>query len=464
MMFYRLSETVALRGWKDAPFAYYRKGEAYAKPLRFSEYVTLLLCDGHNDLPLNDTIQKLLDFGMIVPCREGEEPSSWSVARKFDNNYMPKMILMITGKCNYNCLHCFNAADNAPLMSEWDFEELCRLLDECADCGVNAVTLTGGEPMAHGRFADILKEIHARGMYVEELNTNGYFITQGVLDLMKSIGCRPLIKISFDGIGYHDWMRSFQGAEERTLKAIRLCVENAFSVKVQTQANRRNVGALLPTARLLAETGVSEMRVIRTTEAPRWEKNAKGASLSVEEYYEEMLRFVREYAASGLDIDLAVWQFADICARNKTYRIVPVMMPCGKYDPMHPACADIRRMLAVSSSGEAVPCLQMSGYFAEHGISFGNLHRKSLREFLNGGALWDTICLTAEDIRMHNGKCASCGYFELCAGGCRALGGLHSGEPLDLAAPDPAKCLFFENGWHRRIAEALEGWTNLTPF
>jgi radical SAM protein with 4Fe4S-binding SPASM domain len=121
-------------------------------------------------------------------------------------------------------------------------------------------------------------------------------------------------------------------------------------------------------------------------------------------------------------------------------------------------------MLAVTSSGEAVPCLQMSGYFAEHGISFGNLHRTPLREFLSGSSLWDTICLTAEDIRGHNSKCASCSYFKLCAGGCRALGGLYSGDPLDLAAPDPTKCLFFENGWHMKISETLEGWTNLTPF
>lgn len=76
--------------------------------------------------------------------------------------------------------------------------------------------------MLHRNFFDILEGIYLRGMYVEELNTNGYFINQQTLERMKSIGCVPLMKISFDGIGYHDWMRNHKGAEETALHAIKL--------------------------------------------------------------------------------------------------------------------------------------------------------------------------------------------------------------------------------------------------
>ncbi|MFR7952923.1 MAG: hypothetical protein ACLU4P_05255 [Ruminococcus sp.] len=52
-------------------------------------------------------------------------------------------------------------------------------------------------------------------MYVKKRsNTNGYFLRQGVLDQMKERGIRPLMKISFDGIGHHDWLRGRKGAEE----------------------------------------------------------------------------------------------------------------------------------------------------------------------------------------------------------------------------------------------------------
>lgn len=102
--------------------------------------------------------------------------------------------------------------------------------------------------MLHKSFFEILEGIYARGMYVEELNTNGYFIDRQALDRMKAIGCIPLMKISFDGLGYHDWMRAHQGAEETALRAIRLCVENGFPVKVQTNMNR-------PQPRFHAENG-----------------------------------------------------------------------------------------------------------------------------------------------------------------------------------------------------------------
>ena len=137
---------------------------------------------------------------------------------------------MITGKCNYNCIHCFNAADNAPLMSEWTMDEMNKLLDKARDCGINAFTITGGEPMLHKNFFEIIEGIYSRGIFVEELNTNGHFINMAALERLKSIGCVPLVKISFDGIGYHDWMRNHKGAEQTALEAISLCVENGSHI------------------------------------------------------------------------------------------------------------------------------------------------------------------------------------------------------------------------------------------
>ena len=115
---------------------------------------------------------------------------------------------MITGRCNYNCLHCFNAVDNAPLASEFTLEEGERLIEQAAECGINAFTVTGGEPMCHRHFFDFVESIHRHGMFVEELNTNGFYVNQEALDRLKAIGCDPLMKISFDGLGHHDWLRN----------------------------------------------------------------------------------------------------------------------------------------------------------------------------------------------------------------------------------------------------------------
>ena len=54
-------------------------------------------------------------------------------------------------------------------MSEFSMEEAMRLIDEADRCGINAFTITGGEPMLHKNFFDILEVVYDRGMFVEEI-------------------------------------------------------------------------------------------------------------------------------------------------------------------------------------------------------------------------------------------------------------------------------------------------------
>ena len=34
----------------------------------------------------------------------------------------------------------------------------------------------------------------------------------------------------------------------------------------------------------------------------------------------------------------------------------------------------------------------------------------------------------------------------------------------DKFGSDPAKCVFFKNGWYGRITEMLDGWENIAPM
>ena len=460
-MYCILNPDISLRSWWRTPYAYYWNGLRDAQRLTREEYELLRRCDGRTELAEDGLLKSLLDRGFVFPCEKGERTLNPGQDRVCENRYFPAMNWMITGKCNYNCLHCFNAADNAPLMSEFSLEEAERLLDEAEACGIHAFTITGGEPMCHKNFFEILEGICRRGMYVEELNTNGFYLTQEALDRMKAMGCRPLIKISFDGIGHHDWLRNREGAEEDALRAIRLCVENGFRVKAQTNVHRRNVDRMLPTARLLDGMGVDEMRIIRTTEVPRWNENAQGATLELAEYFERMLEFTRAYAAEDHRMKIDIWQFLTLFPGQKSYRMRPVECACGEYRDSIPVCRGNRGMVAVAANGNVFPCMQMSGYYEVRGDILGNVKQSGLQPLLQFGPYLSEVCTTLGELARANETCGNCPYFKHCAGGCRAIALTLTGDKLGV---DLSKCLFYKGGYYRRVEAALPKWRNLMPI
>lgn len=456
-MYYRLKDDVGLRKWRYVDRAVYRKKSDIAFGVSQKEFDLLLLCDGEHDIEPSPYLADLLKRRYIEECKKGDHPSEWSLLHEYDNYYFPRMNLMVTGKCNLNCLHCFNAKDNAPLNTELSYEQIINILDQANDIGVHTFTLTGGEPLVHRRFLDIVRAIYERNMIIFELNTNGLLLTQKMLDVFKELGCYPLIKISFDGVGYHNWIRQHPKAEEMTIKAIELCIKNGFRVKAQVQVNRKNVDVMMETAKLLNRMGVDEMRIIRTTEAPRWEKNSPQSSLTIEEYYERMLEFAKEYTQSDMKMTIDIWQFLRLFPPYRTYSIVPVACSKDEFNIRIPMCKGNRGMIAVSSSGEVVPCLQMSGYFLEKGISLGNLFKTPLKELVKDSPYLNLAMAPLFKQIVENDKCADCKYYKACTGGCPALGLLYS-KDINFYHEDITKCIFFENGWYDRVNEALKDW------
>lgn len=457
-MYYILNKNIALRSFWLVPYAFYVKYRENAIGLSKDQFEFLLKCDGNTEIDENEPLVKLmLDEMMIHPCKKGTKLDERQKYLDCNNRYMPKMNWMITGKCNYNCLHCFNALDNAPLQSEWSYEDSIKLLDEAKICGINAITLTGGEPMVHKHFLDIVKAIYERGMYIFDLNTNGFFITQEILDEFKKINCNPLMKISFDGLGFHDWMRNHKGAEEETLKAIKLCIKNKFCVMVQMQFNKKNKDSIFETLKYLDSIGVNKTRIIWTSPAPRWEQNAYGKTFLTSEYYDECLTLLENYTKEKHNMSLIFWQFAEAVVTKNGYNIK--LSSNEGYRENLPLCKGNRGMIAISSSGDVFPCLQMSGYFEAKGKNWGNVKKDGLTSLLQSSNYMCEVCATVKDLTIVNEKCRSCKRLKECLGGCRALAVLYSNG--DLRGSDITKCLFYNGGYYTKLIELSQKVSNV---
>lgn len=452
-----LNSDICIRSFWLIPYCYFRYNDEKPYLLSKEEFNLLLLCDGKNDLKVNNLLRDLIFKKRVCHpvIDENKKLNKWQKFRYCNNRCMPKMNIAITGRCNYNCLHCFNAKDNNPLNAQYDFIDLVKLFDECQKCGVQAFTITGGEPMVHPRFLDIIKEIYKRHMWVFELNTNGYFITQKILDEFKKIKCNPLIKISFDGLGFHDWMRNSKGAEKRTLEAIKLCVKNGFKVKIQYNINKHNISSVKKTLKLLDSIGVVSTRLIPTTDGPRWVKNANGESFNVKEIYEASIQIVKDIIEMNLKMDIDIWllihffnnKFVSFSALSGAYS--------NRYDENIPFCKGVRSMIAVAADGNVYPCLQMSGIFADLGIPpLGNVKANKLQKLLQNSEYMKFICQNIKDKYKFNKDCQKCRYFIYCNGGCCSIQGLikyHS-----VLAKNDLTCYFYKNNYFEKYTEILK--------
>ena len=430
------------------------------KSLTRDDFELLKLCDGKTPVPVSAATEDLMKRKLIRPAKEGEETDPFLMLREYKNRYFLNMDLNITERCNFNCLHCYEAVDNQISRSEMSLSDCRKLLREARDCGIQNIKITGGEPLIHPDFLTILKSVYEYEMTVGRINSNVHFLTEQLAEEIRSIDGKILFNVSYDGAGYHDWMRNRKGAEKDLLSKIKILVDKGFRVCAAMTLNRVNLDAAEDSLKKLEELGVQEFRIIRTSETPRWLLNAKDACLTFEEYYDAMTDLCRKYASEEHTIDLNIFHFVIIRHRYRCYYLAPVTCSPERYDPGLPLCSDARDNITVTPSGDVYPCTPSPGVYKAGGVCFGNVFDNGLKPLLQDGPFLAFVRKGVHAVKEHDPKCASCRFFPQCTGGCRLIAYGLSG---DLLSHDPMKCAFFEGGYARKLEKAMPGYHCMTP-
>ena len=456
---YILQNDIALRSWSDLPYACCVRGELYPRTLSKKEFLTLLRCDGTEDMDVFPLLAKLLADGLIREASAaGETLSPWQKYEYLGSDFFPFATLEITERCNYSCRHCFNAADSGAPSAELSLEALGRILDELRACGVQNVRLTGGEPTLRSDLPEIIRLIREKDLYLHSVNTNGAFLTDGLLACIREAGFSPIMKISFDGLGFHDWMRGHAHAEERALEAIRRCIAGGFRVTVQMNMNRRNLDTIPRSLEHLDSLGVQRTRLIRTTEAPRWDRQAGGDCLSWKEYFDASLEIAKGYVRDAHSMSLSFWMFLTLDVPERSFRCDKIHSADDEAFPERYLCRD---RIDIGADGRLYPCLQMSGWMKARGVCLGDIKARSLRELLHDGKYAGFINCRVRDKAEANAQCGSCPFLPNCRGGCPAVSILTGGGPLER---DASSCLFFGDRYYKKIEAALPGFRDLSPM
>ena len=152
----------------------------------------------------------------------------------------PIVVWNITRTCNLKCVHCYADASARKFKGELDWEQCCAVIDDLADYKVNALLFSGGEPLVHPRFMELLERATGKGLKVT-ISTNGTRITPEAAARFKELGV-AYVGISLDGIGaVHDKFRGVEGSFEQAVRGFRLCSEVGQKTGLRLTLTRNNV-------------------------------------------------------------------------------------------------------------------------------------------------------------------------------------------------------------------------------
>lgn len=327
-----------------------------------------------------------------------------------------RLTVAITSACNLRCEHCLVASSPIPgNLPPVGLQPLKKLIQEFVDLGGEELWLTGGEPMTHPDWLDVLAACCTHpGLQRVLLQTNGTLIDDGIARVLANNGfARLSLQVSLEGCSpsTHDLVRG-SGSLEMALRGLRCLADAGLAARTsiaftEMRHNFEDIPQLLVIAEQIGVSAVVGQSVIVGESA----RQSKTALLPAREQYLALLdRFER-------DAD-----FRKRCQRLGSFPALAWM--AGAAHSAHGGCRFLEHPYA-TADGLLFPCalLQVRA-FAGHGI-----YQRSLAEVISDSLpLWTELQAVSRARTIEMPCIDSCAGGYHCGGGCLARAYLPGGD------------------------------------
>jgi len=326
------------------------------------------------------------------------------------------------------------------------------IIEQFRDCGISQVSITGGEPLIRADFFDIVDRLLAAGITIKQIYSNGKLVTPQLLDAFTARRCKPDFHMSFDGLGWHDWLRGVDGAERAVLDAFKLCRDRGFSTGASMTIHRRNTQTLRDSVNLLGSLGVNSLKTNPVADAGSWLLNGGHNSLTTSEIHQVYLNYVPAFFNDGSPLTVMLGGFFKARKGSREYSI-PAIRYSGTCEAERDCvCGHARANLYIDPDGRALPCMPMAG-IDNVSAGFPLIQDRGLAACLTDSAYMRFADTRLSALLEHNAECAHCEYKYYCGGGCRAAA--LDGGKAHILGIDRAICCFFKEKWPERIKQKL---------
>lgn len=454
-MKYILREDISLCGWDKLPYALKEGRNGNVQLLNKADFELLLRFNGKENIDIAALDERkrrfaewLLEKGIIAEAACGEtcEPPY----RFYPNRYKQEAHWSVTGKCNYRCKHCMVSSPSGA-MGELTHEQCVDIIRQLSACGVQYVSLTGGEPLVRPDFIDLVDEILNCGMFVSTIYSNGRLISQKLLDALKNRGMNPAFQISFDGIGWHDWMRGVPGAEQTAFDCFRLLTENGFQFSCAMCIFRENIASIRQTVTALADADCTALKLQLSAPEGEWLAQ-KEHYLTYDEVFQAYLAYIPQFYEDGCPLNLQMEGFF-LYDKNTGSYMVPAERVCSERELRFvPPCRVVHNEMYISPKGYILPCMSFAGNALEE--TMPNITATPLSKILSDSEYTRLLDKRLGYLLEHDSECRECEYRLKCCGGCRAMAMFDN--PDDYFARDNVTCRIFRDGWIEKI-DAVAG-------
>jgi len=355
----------------------------------------------------------------------------------------PIVVWNITRTCNLRCVHCYSDSMAMKYPGELDWEQMQGVVADLSAYKIPSLLLSGGEPMIHPRFFELVDLASATGLKLT-ISTNGTLIDAEKAARLKAAEV-AYVGISLDGIGeIHDRFRRKAGAFDAAVRGFRHCHAAGQKTGLRLTLTRHNVENIEAILDFIEREEIQRVCFYHLVPAGR------GSDLQV-------LDPVTARRAIDTLIDrVEAWQRAGV-----TRELLTVTQPADGAHLLirmerenHPNLAEARRLLSwngggANSSGRGIANIDTTGNVHPdqfwQDVVLGNVKQTPFSTIWEGAHEPSAAMLrqirsigtldAAERQARMTGPCADCRWFGICGGGFRTRAAFANGG--DLWGSDP---------------------------
>lgn len=313
------------------------------------------------------------------------------------------LTLAITGACNLACHHCWVRAGEASSPADVPLGTVRRIVREFAQLGGSGIRLTGGEPLCHPDWLEIVELSCSLGFDAVTLQTNAMLLQAEHLASLRAYDFPGLsIQVSLDGASprTHDLVRG-EGAFSCAWQGIELLVREGLANRIsifltEMRHNLHEIPALLDLAAGMGITSVSAGTMVQCGRAAE-------ALLVAPPDVEQYLALLERYDQDA--------HFRDLYARAGSVAAVE----WHKGAAVRTDCCNFVENPYLAPDGRLYPCLLC--HADEYSVT--TVFEKGLAAaFAEGASLWSSLQRLSRCRADAVAECRDCPVKPFCGGGC----------------------------------------------